>query len=156
MPSYHHLYQYSDHHSRCHFHAVSLSGTLCSVFLLHLISISQQANLGEIIKYKETDWKRVRNLYKTSKSVGIRPWIQILICVATKPTLWNTAPQKMYMCVCIYIYIYNSIKGFSGDSVNAWNAGDPEFNPWVGRFPGEGNGHPLQYSCLGNSMDRKT
>ena len=23
-----------------------------------------------------------------------------------------------------------------------------------GRFPGEGNGNPLQYSCLGNSMDR--
>ena len=27
-------------------------------------------------------------------------------------------------------------------------------NPWVGKTPGEGNGHPLQYSCLENSMDR--
>ena len=26
------------------------------------------------------------------------------------------------------------------------------FNPWVGRSPGEGNGNPLQYSCLGNPM----
>ena len=25
-----------------------------------------------------------------------------------------------------------------------------------GRYPGEGNGNPLQYSCLGNSMDRGT
>ena len=24
---------------------------------------------------------------------------------------------------------------------------------WSGRFPGEGNGNPLQYSCLGNPMD---
>ena len=29
------------------------------------------------------------------------------------------------------------------------------FNPWVRRSPGEGNGNPLQYSCLGNSMDRR-
>ena len=28
------------------------------------------------------------------------------------------------------------------------------FNPWVGRSPGEGNGNPLQYSCLRNPMDR--
>ena len=26
--------------------------------------------------------------------------------------------------------------------------------PGSGRFPGEGNGNPLQYSCLENSMDR--
>ena len=28
------------------------------------------------------------------------------------------------------------------------------FDPWIGRSPGEGNGNPLQYSCLGNPMDR--
>ena len=28
------------------------------------------------------------------------------------------------------------------------------FNPWVGKIPGEGNGNPLQYSCLENPMDR--
>ena len=27
-------------------------------------------------------------------------------------------------------------------------------DPWVGKVPGEGNGNPLQYSCLGNPMDR--
>ena len=30
----------------------------------------------------------------------------------------------------------------------------PGFEPWVGKIPGEGNGNPLQYSCLGNPMDR--
>ena len=34
------------------------------------------------------------------------------------------------------------------------NAGDTDFNPGPGRSPGGGNGNPLQYSCLGNSMDR--
>ena len=28
------------------------------------------------------------------------------------------------------------------------------FDPWVRKIPGEGNGNPLQYSCLGNPMDR--
>ena len=29
-----------------------------------------------------------------------------------------------------------------------------EFNPWVEKIPGGGNGNPFQYSCLGNPMDR--
>ena len=35
-----------------------------------------------------------------------------------------------------------------------WNAGDMGSVPELGIFPGEGNGNPLQYSCLGNLMDR--
>ena len=34
------------------------------------------------------------------------------------------------------------------------NAGDVGSSPGLGRFPGEGNGKPLQYSYLGNPMDR--
>ena len=34
------------------------------------------------------------------------------------------------------------------------NAGDTDSIPGPGRSPGEGNGNPLQYSCLGNPMDR--
>ena len=33
------------------------------------------------------------------------------------------------------------------------NAGDPGSIPGLGRSPGDGNGNPLQYSCLGNPMD---
>ena len=36
---------------------------------------------------------------------------------------------------------------------SAYNAGDPGLNPGLGRSPGEGNGSPLQYSCLENPMD---
>ena len=36
---------------------------------------------------------------------------------------------------------------------SACNAGDPGLIPGSGRSPGEGNGNPLQYSCLGNPMD---
>ena len=34
------------------------------------------------------------------------------------------------------------------------NAGDTSSIPGSGRSPGEGNGNPLQYSCLENPMDR--
>ena len=43
--------------------------------------------------------------------------------------------------------------GGSDNKAFAYNAGDPGSIPGSGRFPGEGNGNPLQYSCLENSMD---
>ena len=47
--------------------------------------------------------------------------------------------------------------GFPGGSdgkESAYIEGDPGSIPGLGRSPGEGNGNPLQYSCLENSMDR--
>ena len=38
--------------------------------------------------------------------------------------------------------------------MSACNAGDLGLIPGSGRSPGEGNGNPLQYSCLENPMDR--
>ena len=46
--------------------------------------------------------------------------------------------------------------GFPGSSdgkAYACSAGDQALIPGLGRSPGEGNGNPLQYSCLENSMD---
>ena len=43
--------------------------------------------------------------------------------------------------------------GGSGAKVSAFNAGDLGSIPESGRSPGEGNGNPLQYSCLENPMD---
>ena len=37
---------------------------------------------------------------------------------------------------------------------NTGDIGDVGSIPGLGRSPGEGNGNPLQYSCLENSMDR--
>ena len=41
----------------------------------------------------------------------------------------------------------------SDGKASAYNAGDPGSIPASGRSPGEGNGNPLQYSCLENPMD---
>ena len=42
----------------------------------------------------------------------------------------------------------------SNGKESACNAGDPGSIPGLWRSPGEGNGYPLRYSCLGNPMDR--
>ena len=53
------------------------------------------------------------------------------------------------------------MKGFPGGTVlknppaNAEDARDTDLIPGLGRSPGVGNGNPLQYSCLENSMDRE-
>ena len=52
-----------------------------------------------------------------------------------------------------------TLKGFSASlngsdgKVSVCNAGDTGSIPGLGRYPGEGNGSPLQYSCLENPMD---
>ena len=51
---------------------------------------------------------------------------------------------------------YGIFPGGSDGKVSAYNVGDPGSIPGLGRFPGEGNGNPLQCSCLGNPMDRGT
>ena len=43
----------------------------------------------------------------------------------------------------------------SDSKESACNAGDPDSIPGLGRFLGEGNGNPFQYSCLQNPMDRE-
>ena len=48
--------------------------------------------------------------------------------------------------------IWGSPAGSDGKE-SACNAGDPGSIPGLGRSPGEGNGNPLQYSCLENPMD---
>ena len=48
------------------------------------------------------------------------------------------------------------IFGGSNGKESACTVGDLGSIPGLGRSPGEGNGNPLQYSCLGNTMDRGT
>ena len=55
------------------------------------------------------------------------------------------------------ISVYTLILGFPGGSDGkepACDAGDLDSIPGSGRFPEEGKGYPLQYSCLENPMER--
>ena len=62
---------------------------------------------------------------------------------------------------CPFSFIFGTtlgvLQGFpSGSEVkaSACNEGDLGSIPGLGRSPGEGNGNPLQYSCLENTVDR--
>ena len=60
--------------------------------------------------------------------------------------------------VCSFALLFECCWDFPGGSdgkESACNVGDPGSIPGLERFPGEGNGYPLRYSCLENSMDRK-
>ena len=84
--------------------------------------------------------------------------------------IWKSHHVKIYNVLIIiytilltfqflsYINIFLNQEGFPGDSdgkESAYSAGDSGSNPGSGKSPGEGNGNPLQSSCLENSMDRE-
>jgi len=62
--------------------------------------------------------------------------------------------------ICWFGGMRHGIKIISGGAVvknlpaNAGDTGDAVLMPGLGRSPGEGTGNSLQYSCLGNPMDR--
>ena len=72
--------------------------------------------------------------------------------------------QKLKTSICILSdpkmqinSLFKSVWGFPHSSVgkeSAYNPGDLGLIPGSGKFPGEGNGNPLEYSCLENPMDR--
>ena len=51
-------------------------------------------------------------------------------------------------------YTESDFPGGSDGKASVYNVGDPGWNPGLGKFPGEGNGNPLQDYCLENPMDR--
>ena len=53
------------------------------------------------------------------------------------------------------IDLYELLYIYSDSKKSAYNAEEPGLILGLGRPPGEGNGNPLQYSCLENSMDRR-
>ena len=52
------------------------------------------------------------------------------------------------------LYYMSGFPGSLAGKESSCNAGDPSSISELGRSPGEGNGYPLQYSGLENSMDR--
>ena len=83
--------------------------------------------------------------------------------------IWDTSPSLGILFANIFSQsvafhplsrIFHREKGFDSNKVygsevkvSAWNAGDPGSIPGSGISPGEGNGNPLQFSCLENPME---
>ena len=62
--------------------------------------------------------------------------------------------SSMFLVLEDFFLVDSGFPGGSDSKESACNAGDLGLIPGSGRSPGEGNGNPLQYSCLENCMDR--
>ena len=67
---------------------------------------------------------------------------------------FKSGSQRGQFVLFIYMYLHSGFLGGSVVENLPVNAGDSGLIPRWGKSPGGGNGNPLQYSCLGNSMDR--
>jgi len=65
------------------------------------------------------------------------------------PTFWLKQRAK------VVLFTKLGFLGGSDGKESACDEGDPSLIPGLGRSPAEGNGYPLLYSCLENSMNRK-
>ena len=90
---------------------------------------------------------------KPTTRVG-KPGAVINGMVSTSPRIYH----YLGFTALLLIWAFTLTAYFPGGSVEKnlpANAGDASLMPELGRPPGEGNGNPLQYSCLGNPMDRR-
>ena len=72
----------------------------------------------------------------------------------THQSKWTKLRAYRLIFLCLYLFPRAAFcPGGSDNKASAYNAGDPGSIPESGRSPGEGNGNPLQYSCLENPMD---
>ena len=87
-------------------------------------------------------------------------WLSFLvkICLFRGKTVKSFVCDRMEIClfqvssICVFIFI-TFFSGSDGKE-SACNAGDLGSISGSGRSPEEGNGYPLQYSCLENPMDK--
>ena len=77
-------------------------------------------------------------------------WPQVHLDISTDP---HPQGKECYKSPFLLLFSRNFPVG-SDCKASAYNEGDPGLIPGSGRCPGEGNGNPLQYSCLENTMDR--
>ena len=70
------------------------------------------------------------------------------------PILSSPSSKKLLYPQFGFSKIIKVFSGGSGGKESSCQAGDMGSIPGLGRSLGEGNGYPLQYSCLENSMDR--
>ena len=66
-------------------------------------------------------------------------------------TFWGKV--VFFFSFLIFVCLFD-FPGGSDSKASACSAGDLGLIPELGRSPGEGNGNPLQYSCLENPMGR--
>ena len=124
----------------------------------HILECEVKWALGSITTNKAREGDGISaELFQTLKDDAVK------VLHSTCQQIWKTQqwPQGWKRSVFIPIPKKGNAKecsnyrtmGGSEVKASAWNAGDSGLIPGLGRFPGEGNGNPLQYSCLENPKE---
>ena len=114
------------------------------------------SSLHGILQARVLEWVAI-SFSRGSSPPRNRTWVSRI--AGRHFNLWATTTSRNHphFEISLAEHWSNLQMGFPGGSevkVSACNVGDLGSTPGSGRSPGEGNGNPLQYSCLENPMDR--
>ena len=135
------MYSFPDWEPVC----CSMSSSHCC--FLTCIQVSQEAGQGVWYSHLFKNFSQFVVTH-TVKGFGVVNKTENCYCLDRK-LCWFLPNTQNLMQV-----IDSGFPGGSEVKASAWNAGDLGSISGSGRSPGEGNGTPLQYSCLENPMDR--
>ena len=146
----------NSHYQFCHLSQVPL--------ITPTIFVSFHNNLTMFLSlvHQNSDNTTSHQLYVPSPNSAFCffPHCKYLWCYLNIITYYFHLKQWFYLFRNLQFDVITPSTCFPGGSMvknlhsNAGDAGIPSSIPGSGRFPGEGNGNPLQYPCLDNPMDR--
>ena len=121
------------------------------VFLELSCFFNDPADVGNLISGSSAFSKSSLNIWNFTVHILLKPGLESFKHYFA--SVWDEC-NCMVVWAIFGIAFFWDFAGGSDGKVSACNAGDPGMIPELGRSPGEGNGSPLQYSCLENSTDR--
>ena len=119
------------------------SGQTLKMMVWKCILLIRFLQINYVFIYLEESEKIYKNVNYRFKKIRKEKWSGVSFVSWEGDALW---PAGVLSSSCLV--------GGSDSKESACNAGDPSLIPGWGRSPGEGNGNPLQYSCLEYPMDR--